>query len=226
MNYRLLFAFLFIVAIVIIYSLGLLDFISIEAIKCQQLLLEDFVNRHIVWASAIYILLHTAAITFFLPFGSILNIIAGFLFGIFVGGTLALIAGSIGSLLAFFTARYFLKDWIQQRFAKNVRFFNHEIEHYGVYYLVGIHFIMGIPIALINILAGLSHVSWQQFLWTTVIGSLPGMYIHAYIGYLFHSVNSLADIVSTRIISALVILGLVIFVSLILRRYKQFRIQQ
>lgn len=224
MKYKIVLGLLIAGIIALIYFSGYCDYICIETIRCHQQCIDQFIEKNFVCALIVYLIAHVSAVTFFLPLTAILNTIAGYLFGIVIGALLSLIAGTLGSLCAFLLVRYLLKEWFQKRFQSQVRFFNHEINEYGTYYLIGIHLIMGIPFALINIVAGLSHASLRTFALTTFIGTIPGCFIHAYIGHLLRTINSVQDIVSPKIFIMIGIIGISGLLSFIITRYKKYRL--
>lgn len=209
----------------IFYWMGLFDLISLQTIKNNRHAIELFISNHFCSALLVYFFIHALAVSLFLPFGAALNTIAGFLFGIWIGTLVALIAGTIGATIAFLIARYLFKDWFQERFEKKVRFFNHEIKLYGVYYLTGIHFIMGIPFALINIVAALSHATLTTFIITTLIGTIPSSCIHAYLGYLLRTFDTIESIIAPQTLLFILISILVFASSIIIRRYRKFTLQ-
>jgi uncharacterized membrane protein YdjX (TVP38/TMEM64 family) len=63
------------------------------------------------------------------------------------------------------------------------------------------------PYLLVNFLAGLTKVRLRTFIWTTAIGSLPGILILSYAGGQFLNITSVEQVFTSKVIAAFVLLA-------------------
>ena len=111
-----------------------------------------------------------------------LAIIAGFIFGKWLGLVFLNLGMAIGATGLYIFANFFLKDFIKEKFL--ARFQNLEIKFKNseFYYLLIYRFIGGIPFVLSNILPCIFNVKISNFFWTTLIGVIPQLFLIVSIG--------------------------------------------
>jgi len=63
------------------------------------------------------------------------------------------------------------------------------------------------PYMLVNFLAGLAAVPLRTFIWTTAVGSLPGILLLSYAGRQLLSIKSVEAVLTPRVIAAFVLLA-------------------
>ncbi|MDB4897026.1 MAG: hypothetical protein JWN15_3288 [Firmicutes bacterium] len=111
----------------------------------------------------------------FIPFpAQVLTFAVGAVYGP-VWGTLLVWAGVVAGALAAFGAARLGGRRLAKRFvpAGRLEQFDVWVEQHGVGALLFGRVIPFFPVALMNFAAGLAHVSWQSFAWTTAVGTLP-----------------------------------------------------
>ena len=74
--------------------------------------LSLFVGENRVTARMLYCLVYVTAVVFLVP-GSLLNLLGGFLFGIFEGVILVSLSSVVGAGFAFLIGRSFARDWVE-----------------------------------------------------------------------------------------------------------------
>jgi len=215
---RLIVLVFFIITVFLIYYFGARQYITIETIKQNRLLLQHAIEKNYAQAVAgfmgIYILLTSLA----LPFAVLLTIVSGFLFGTFWGAVYSSIAATIGSSLAFLLVKHLIGHWIHYQFGHRLTKFRKEFKKYGYSYLLSIHFAAVVPLFLINIFASLANVSFWTFFWTTLVGTFPAFLVYAFAGQQFTTIESVRDIFSWKITLAFLCLAILASMPMILRR--------
>lgn len=81
--------------------------------------ITNLVNENMAFAIVIYTLFTVIGATFLALPGIIFALVAGVMFGPYLGTLLCLVSTTIGASLAFLVARYFLKDSVKPMLAKN-----------------------------------------------------------------------------------------------------------
>src|SRR5690606_5224774 len=82
------------------------------------------------------------------------------------------------------------------------------IERDGWRYLLTLRLLPVFPFFLVNLLAGLIALPLRTFYWVSQLGMLPGTLVYVYAGTQLARIDSLADVLSPGLLSALVLLGL------------------
>jgi uncharacterized membrane protein YdjX (TVP38/TMEM64 family) len=163
--------------------------------------------------AALFFLLYLAVAAFSIPVASGLTIVGGSLFGLFAGTLLVLAASVAGATLAMLSARYLLRDVVRQKFQSFMAHIDNGMERDGARYLFGLRLVPAIPFFVLNLTAGLTHITLWTFIWVSAIGMLPTTMIYANAGNQLMSIKSAADLLSWPIVLALVALALAPFVA-------------
>ncbi len=126
---------------------------------------------------------YIVACVLFVP-GLILTLGAGFLFGVVEGTIVVSISSTLGSTVAFLVGRYFARDMISRRIARNQKFkaLDEAVAREG-WRIVGLIRLCPIfPFNVVNYIFGLTRISLKEYLLATWIGMLPGTILYVYIG--------------------------------------------
>jgi len=222
-----------IIALVILGLVCLLFFVdhftwccvNLDAIKARSISFKQYVDVHYAVSAIIYVAAYTLIIALGIPGVAPLSILAGFLFGFMPGLLYAVIGSTFGSVVSFLAMRYWLRRTLHQRYAKQLSWFKKQMDHYGVSYLLMIHFSSVVPYFVINTLAALADISIMTLIWTTVVGSLPLLSIYVLAGKELATLRSIGDIFSPTIIILLITLISLAFIPIIIKRIKHIRIE-
>jgi len=119
-----------------------------------------------------------------LGFGSPLLIIAGILFGKWIGTFIAVISISVGALILYTIANFFFKDLInkllEKKFSKYINLFKqNEFYYFFIFRLVGG---LGLPFPLKNTLPVIFNIKKINYFFASFFGFIPGMFIMVAIG--------------------------------------------
>jgi len=115
-------------------------------------------------------------------FGIPVALLAGFIFGKWLGTIILVVGLSIGATILYIFGNYFLKEIIKEKFLirfkkLEIKFKKSEFIYLLVYRIVG-----GIPFALSNVLPCIFNVKINNFFWATLIGITPGLFLLVSIG--------------------------------------------
>lgn len=219
-------ALLVIVAVIsiatVIWYFGLHNYITLASLQENRAALEEAVQKNYLQSVAIFIAIYTAVITVMIPGVPPLTIIGGFLFGLLPGVLYSGIAAAIGATISFLVMRYVLSNVIRGKYAQKLDRFNEKILSQGAAsYLLTMQLIGVIPYFVINTLAALTTVSIFTFFWTTLVGSLPILFVYAFAGRQLYLVESADGVFSPRIIALLVVLALVAMLPLLIKFFRK-----
>ena len=115
-------------------------------------------------------------------FGSPVALLAGFIFGKWLGTIILVLGLSVGATILYIFGNYFLKEIIKEKFLN--RFENLEIKFKKseFIFLLVYRFVGGIPFAIANVLPCLFNVKISNFFWSTLIGIIPSTFLIVSIG--------------------------------------------
>ena len=115
-------------------------------------------------------------------FGLPVALIAGFIFGKWLGVLLLVIGMSIGATILYIIGNYFFKEIIKEKFINRFKNLEIKFKKSEFIYLLVYRFIGGIPFALSNVLPCIFNVRVTNFFWSTLIGITPQLFLVVSIG--------------------------------------------
>ncbi len=210
-------------ALLISISAGLIFYLKSKGIGLESLIeqrdsLLVFVRQNAIPAALAFMLLYVAVVAFSIPGATLLTLLGGFFFGPFIGTALVNVGATTGALLVFLAARYLMRGALMEKYGGQLKKLNTELEKNGASYLLTLRFIPLFPFFLINLLAGLTPVSWITYTWTTAVGIIPGSFVYALLGSSGATVDSAKGALSPSLIAGLIILGLVSLIPVIIKK--------
>ena len=115
-------------------------------------------------------------------FGLPVSLLAGFIFGKWLGVFLLVIGMSIGATILYILGNYFFKEIIKEKFLAKYKNLEIKFKKSELIYLLIYRFIGGIPFALSNVLPCIFNVKIGNFFWATLIGIIPQLFLVVSIG--------------------------------------------
>ena len=134
------------------------------------------------FAWPLFVLAFVSAIVLMIP-GWVFMVAAGYLFGALTGGLLAFAANLAGSVLAFFLARTYAREWIKEKLDRSPRFsgFDAAVSKNGLFTVMFARLAL-LPNNLINYACGVSGMRLRDFVIGTAVGLSPILVANVLIG--------------------------------------------
>jgi uncharacterized membrane protein YdjX (TVP38/TMEM64 family) len=192
--------------------------INLEWLKENQEQLEVFYQDSSLTVMFCFVALFLLIGLFLLPGATLLSVFSGALFGLPLGPLLVSLGSTLGAVLAFFVARYILRDWVEEKYGEKLYPLHEGLCENGINYMLVLRLIPLFPFFLVNIAMGVSPISWKVFMVGTLLGKLPATWIYANAGSHLASLRTLSDITSPGVLGALTLLGFLALTPVI---YKQ-----
>ena len=212
---RRIIVFLLIIA-AILFTVSWLDLhqlFTLSQLKQQQHTLQQLVAQNMFAASIIYFLCYVGMAGLAIPGALIMTLAGGALFGLLTGVLLVSFASSLGALIAFWAARFFLHDYIQSKYKDRLTVINDKIKQQGHWYLLFIRLVPAFPFFLVNVLMGLTPIRAGSYYLVSQIGMLPATIIYVNAGTELAKISSPQDILSWPLLISLTLLGLLPFIT-------------
>ena len=169
--------------------------------------LQATLDRAGIWGPIIYIVIYTVATVLVLP-STVLNLAGGALFGPWLGSLWTTIGALIAALIAFGFTRTVGRGLVEKRLAGYWQTIDAEIRNGGVFYMFSIRLLPVIPYGLVNFAAGLTSISWKDYIVGTALGTLPGMLPFVLLGSSGLTLSQTGDLVPMAI--ALTLIGMLV----------------
>lgn len=168
--------------IVAYFALGLHRYVSFDTVRQHRAELVDWVATHRILAMGIFFVGYMLIIAFSLPVGTPCTLLGGFLFGIFMGTTLSVIAATVGATIVFLAARGAFADALRRRAGDWFARMEEGLNRNAFSYLLFLRFVPVFPFWLINIAPAFFRVPTRTFALTTFLGIIPGTAVYAGVG--------------------------------------------
>ena len=115
-------------------------------------------------------------------FAAPLALLAGFIFGKWLGTFILVIGMSTGATFLYIFGNYFLKEIIKEKFLVKFKDLEIKFKKSEFVYLLVYRFIGGIPFFLSNVLPCIFNVKIKNFFLATIIGIIPQVFLMVSIG--------------------------------------------
>lgn len=148
------------------------------------------------WGSVILCLVYAVCTIFFIPV-TLLNLAAGFCFGVFTGFLSVSVGGILGASVAFLAGRHCLRGWVRRNMDGDRTNFNMvdtmlrrgEANTFRIICLSRLP--PCLPFPCVNYSYALTDVPFWTYFWATWLGLMPGTFAYVYMG---SALRSLRDI--------------------------------
>jgi uncharacterized membrane protein YdjX (TVP38/TMEM64 family) len=204
--------------------------VSLESLVRHRAAIDDFVASHQMLAIFVYVGIYITVVAVSLPGAALLTLTGGFLFGIAVGASAAVISATVGATLIFLMARTALGEPLLRRAGPRATQLARGFREDAFSYLLFLRLVPAFPFFLVNLVPAFAGVRLGPFVAATAIGIIPGAIVFALAGAGLDSIiaaqkNSYdqciaakgadcrlvfepADVLTPQLIAALVALGL------------------
>ncbi|WP_428099019.1 TVP38/TMEM64 family protein [Candidatus Rariloculus sp.] len=152
--------------------------------------LRDWLDSGVLWIEAhrelswaVYVGAYIVATVLLIP-GSVITLVAGFVFGLPLGVALVSVGSVLGASSAFLTGRFFARDWVERRIERLPRFsaLDSATRHQGFTIVLLARLSPLFPFNLLNYALGVTAVRFRDYFFASWIGMLPGTVLYVYFG--------------------------------------------
>lgn len=162
---------IFLLTIICIIATGITAYL-LGGLTPEQI--QTWLEQAGILAPIIYIIIYIIATILVLP-STALNLTGGAIFGPWIGTLWTSLAAIIAATVAFYYSRTIGREWISQKLAGRWQAMDAEMCQGGLFYMFAIRLLPIIPYGLVNFAAGLTSVSFKDYLLGTILGTVPGV---------------------------------------------------
>lgn len=164
------------------FAFGLQRYFTLEALRENRDALRAWVDARPALAMGVFVLAYAGAVAISFPGASILTVFGGFLFGLWPGTPLVVIAATLGASAIFVAAKTALADFLRRRARGFLKTMEEGFRENELSYLLFLRLAPIFPFWAVNIGAGLLGVRLRNFMIGTFFGIIPGSFVYASIG--------------------------------------------
>ena len=158
------------------------DYLSFEAFRENRDALVAWRDSNLLVAILVYGAAYVLAVAFSVPGAVWLTIAGGFLFGLYVGAATTVVSATIGATLIFLASKTTLRETLVRNAGAWLRRAEEEFQENEVSFMLLMRLVPAIPFFAVNIAAALLGVRWTTYVWTTLLGIIPGSTVYTWVG--------------------------------------------
>jgi len=170
-------ALLILIFVAIYFLTPLKSFLSFENLENLKLWIESQGSL----APLIFVLLYIAVTILCLP-GSVFTIVAGLIFGVWLGTALVFIGANMGVLCTFFITRYVGRETAEKILRGKLVNLDQRIKDHGFDVVLWLRLIPAFPYNVLNYTFGLTQVKTKDYILGNILGMLPGTFVYVSLG--------------------------------------------
>ncbi|GAB4341391.1 MAG: hypothetical protein Kow0089_15740 [Desulfobulbaceae bacterium] len=203
-----------IVLVIVLFKLfGLDRYLTLAYLKEQQAHFAGLYAEHRFAVIGAYMLVYILVTALSLPGAAVMTLAGGALFGLVTGTIVVSFASTIGATCACVVARYLLRDWVQTKFGDKLTKINEGMDKEGGFYLFSLRLVPIFPFFVINLAMGLTSIRLSTYYWVSQLGMLPATIVYVNAGKELGRLESLAGILSPKLLFSFALLGLLPLVT-------------
>lgn len=160
---------------------------------------RDWLGAGVVWIEAhrglswaVYVAVYILATVLLVP-GSLITLVAGFVFGLPLGVALVSAGSVLGASGAFLIGRFFVRGWVEGRIERLPRFsaLDSAVGEQGFTVVLLARLSPLFPFNVLNYGLGVTSVRFRDYFFASWIGMLPGTVLYVYFGTVAQDLTAL-----------------------------------
>ncbi|XP_069790109.1 transmembrane protein 41A-like isoform X2 [Narcine bancroftii] len=188
---------------------------DLEELRVIAGLLHSYKAQHTGYVLLLFCSAYLYKQTFAIPGSSFLNILAGALFGPWLGLALCCILTAIGATFCFLLSRVYGKQFVVRRFPERLSMLQQKVQENRnslFFFLLFLRFFPMTPNWFLNITSPILNVPLAHFFFSIVVGLLPYNFICVQTGCILAEISTLDNLFSWSILMKLLAIALVALV--------------
>ena len=212
---------------VIIYLLGIDDYLSFEALQKHRRAIVAWVDAHFLLAPLAFTALYIASTALSVPGGIYLTLAGGFLFGQPWATIYVVVGATIGATIIYLVARTALGDPLRERAGPRLKKMEEGFQKDQISYLFFLRLVPVFPFWLVNVAPAFFGVNTWTYIWTTFLGIIPGAFVFVQAGTGLGAILdaeegfSVEGILNIHVKIALIALAIIALIPIVVRKIRE-----
>lgn len=140
------------------FIFGWEHYLPLSYFHSQRHAIAVYPQSHFLTVLVVFCAIYIVSVAASFPGATILTLAAGAMFALLWGTVIVSFASTIGATLAFWFARFVLRDSIQHRYGDKLKRINASFEREGAFYLFTLRLVPAFPFFLVNLMMGLTPI--------------------------------------------------------------------
>lgn len=160
-------------------------FLSMEMVREHGLSLKAVARAHFWPTLIVFVAIYALATASTVPGPVFLTLLAGLMFGPYVGALAQATGATIGAVVIYYVYRTALGQWLRARFQAKAGIMDkitRGVDDNAFVYLLTLRLIPSVPFVLVNMAAGMVAAPIRPYVAATFLGLLPSTFIYTWIG--------------------------------------------
>lgn len=158
------------------------DYLSFEALAANREALLAWRDSNYLAAISVYALVYVVMVAFSAPGAVWMTIAGGFLFGVAAATPTVVIAATVGATAIFLAAKHGLGDMLREKASGWLRRFEDGVRENDVSFMLVMRLVPAVPFFIANVIPAFLGVRTGTYVWTTLVGIIPGAAVYASVG--------------------------------------------
>lgn len=158
------------------------DYLSYEALSEHYQALLAYRDAHFAASVSMYMLIYIAVVAFSIPGAVWVTLVGGFLFGFWLGLGMVAVSATIGATLLFLAARTALGEFLRAKAGRWMQRLESGFHEGETSFLLIMRLVPVVPFFVANLVPAFLGASLRKFVWTTLVGILPGTAVYTSVG--------------------------------------------
>lgn len=158
------------------------DYLNFESFRENRAALAAWRDQNLALAVLTYGAVYVAAVAFSVPGALWLTIAGGFMFGLALGTMVTVISATIGATIIYLAAKTALRDMLVRKAGPWLQRVEAEFHENEVSFMLLMRLVPAVPFFAINLAAAILGVRLTTYVWTTLLGIIPGSGVYTWVG--------------------------------------------
>lgn len=177
----------------------LYNYLNFASIKANEERLQVAYSKHTLAFLVGFTLIFTLSCLTIIPlFYVALNIVAGYIFGIYEGYLITSLVNVYCSILTFVLVRRFFRKAAEHHFAPTLKKINANMQHNGVLYVALMRAFPAMPVVVSNIVMSLTRINLWVYVIISQIAISPELLLTLYAGHKIKEIDDIHDIMNLK----------------------------
>ena len=202
-------------------------YLTYSSIRNNHLIIKQFVIQNPLQSIAIYSLTYITITALSLPFASLLTLMGGYLFMQPAITAVVTLSATIGASIIFLSTRYAADGLLHKIDSKTLDILKNGFNKNPIEFMLFLRFLPLFPFWLVNIIPAFFSISLKNYIWTTALGILPGVFVYTQLGSGLASIlknSTKPNLINSELIVALTSLAvLTLAVAYAKHKFKKYR---
>ncbi len=196
-------------------------YLTLQDIKHIAKVASEAAGTYPMLVALALVLAQAISMTFSLPTKALLTVLAGALFGSYVGAPVTVVGVLAGTTLLFYGVRKLFWESARERFGKRAKALESRIRRRPILAVAGLRLVITLPYGPITIASSLSGIRYRDFIIGSLIGDLPVVILYCLAGERLTTLATTSDAVSPMTIVILAAAGIAILVGALAGKVKK-----